>query len=663
MRHLLKILILSLVVVAAVGSAGAKKREVAPSYAWTMLEPLGLREPATIDTTLFDYAQRSVACRQSMMEATTGTLGAPALDMVAMSRMPVSDFFFRDALRPWIPPMGTHKFYNTRIPMTLLSYNTGGSRDNNQDRLSATFSGNVDRSIQIGAMLDYIYSKGCYDNQAAKNLIWGLSGSYITDRYEMQAFFNHFNSVNKENGGITDDLYITDPAQLQGGNSSISPKSIPTRLTNAHSRVVGTQFVVNNRYNLGFYRDLPRPDSIPYDTVERRKFVPVTSFCWTLSYVKGRHVFDNKNTSEASREFWANTYLDNEHTHDNTSYYSVSNTLGVSLLEGFNKYAKAGLSAFITHEFLRYNQTADSIPIDPAERPDELTPWPLDAKLAPHSTENRLYAGAQLTKQSGTWVRYAATGRIGLIGPTVGDLDIKGEASLRVPLLRDTLAVTGYGAFSNTEVPYFLKSYLSNHFVWKNDFGKTRRLRFGGRLDFGRSDTHLDIGVENIQNLVWFDSDAMPAQHGGSIQVFWASLVQNFKVGILHWNNRVVYQTTTNDVVMPLPKLGVYSNLFINFRVAKVLEVQLGIDGNYHTRYYAPDYQPATMSFYSQREIMVGNYVNLNAYANLRLGRARFYVMMSHVNQGLFGNDYFSMPHYPLNPRMFQMGVSVDFAN
>ncbi|WP_409448333.1 putative porin [Escherichia coli] len=26
-------------------------------------------------------------------------------------------------------------------------------------------------------------------------------------------------------------------------------------------------------------------------------------------------------------------------------------------------------------------------------------------------------------------------------------------------------------------------------------------------------------------------------------------------------------------------------------------------------------------------------------------------------------NNYFSMPHYPLNPRKFQIGLSIDFAN
>ena len=96
----------------------------------------------------------------------------------------------------------------------------------------------------------------------------------------------------------------------------------------------------------------------------------------------------------------------------------------------------------------------------------------------------------------------------------------------------------------------------------------------------------------------------------------------------------------------------------------KVLDVQLGVDCDYYTKYKSVAYQPATMSFYNQNEVEIGNYPFMNAYINMKLSKARFYVMMSHVNQGLFGNNnYFSMPHYPLNPRKFQVGVSVDLAN
>lgn len=642
-------------------SALAKAPKLAPSYAWTTLPPLGLHQEATIDTLLYNYYQKSVPSEVSAAYATTGNLGAEGMNMLFFEREPMSDFFFRDAILPWLPAQGSHKYYNTRVPMTLLSYNAAGGKQDSQDRLKAVFSGNAGPRFQFGADLDYIYSKGSYENQAVKDMMWGLSGSYIGDRYELQAFFNHYNNLNKENGGITDDLYIIDPAVLQGGSASITPKSIPTRLSGAHTRIKGQEFYMNHRYKLGFWKETPPNDTIPDDTIPHRTYVPVSSFIWTLDYNSASHVFDNTNMEEAS-DFWNNFYLSSDGTHDRTSYWSLRNTFGVSLLEGFNKYAKAGLSAYLTHEIRRYN-----LEVDPAQieyRPEHLTALPAAMPAIGGTTENLLWVGAQLTKQQGKLFRYEATGKIGVVGPAAGEIDVAGNISARFKFWKDSVKVTGYGSFANKTAPFLMNNYVSNHFIWHNDFGKTRSFRVGGRLDVGFTDTHLDIGVENVQNHIYFNNSGLPVQYGGSVQVLSASLQQNFKVGILHWNNSVTYQTSTETSVIPMPKLAVYSNLYLLFRIAKVLHVQFGVDCDYYTKYNAPVYQPATTAFCNQNEVKVGGYPFCNAYLNMKLKKARFYVLMSHVNQGMFGgNKYFSMPGYPLNPRRFQLGISVDFAN
>ncbi len=658
-------LIIAVAIVLAWSSIAAfaeKQPQVAPSYAWQMLPPLGVHEPSTIDTALYNYAQRSVPSAQSLAYASTGNLGSAGENMIYFDREQRSDFFFRDALRTWLPLQGDHKFYNTRIPMTLLSYNTGGGRENRQDRLQAVFSGNVNKKLQIGANVDYVYSKGSYNYQAAKNLMWGFSSSYIGDRYEYQAFFNHYNGLNQDNGGITDDRYITDPAVLQGGQTSIDAKSIPTRLSAARTRLKGQEFYMNHRYKLGFWRDLPSNDSIPNDTLVHREYVPVTSFIWTFDYNDATHIFCNESTTEAA-DFWQNNYLTTGASIDPTSYWSLRNTFGVALLEGFNKYAKAGLSAYVTHEVRRYSQAIDTFAISGPDRPEGLTPYPYDQKIAPKATENLLWVGAQLTKQQGSLLRYNATARFGLIGPAAGEVYAKGNISARFKLFGDTVRVTAYGLFANESAPYLMLNYVSNYFMWQNDFGKTRRLRFGGEIAIPQTSTLLNVGVENVQNHIYFNDASLPVQHGGSVQVLSASLQQNFRVGILNWNNKLTFQTSSDQSVIVLPKFAVYSNLFLRFRVAKVLYVDFGIDCNYYTKYYAPNYQPATMSFCNQQQVEVGNYPFMNLYANMKLKRARFYVMMSHINQGLTGDNYFAMPHYPMNPRRFQMGVSVDFCN
>lgn len=409
------LLVITLVAAVTLPAHAAKPPVLAPSYAWDILPPLGLHNPATIDTLYTNYGQRSVPADEYLIYASTGNLGGAGIDMDYMRQSTASQFFFRDAVANWRPCEGNHTFYNTRIPMTLMSYNTAGGRENKQDRLQTVFSGNVNKQLQIGANLDYIYSKGSYNYQAVKNLTWGFSGSYVGDRYELQAFFNHSNGLNQNNGGITDDLYITDPAELQGGQASINPKSIPTNLTMARTRLKSQEFYMNHRYKLGFWRIEPPIDTIPDDTVEHKTFIPVTSFIWTMDYRDGTHNFINASPSEAS-DFWPNQYLTTGQSGSPTSYWSLSNTFGVSLLEGFNKYAKAGLSAYVTHEIRKFTQCPDTIPISGADRPELLTPYPYSERIAAKESQNLLWVGGQLTKRQGKLLRYEATAKIGVVG-------------------------------------------------------------------------------------------------------------------------------------------------------------------------------------------------------------------------------------------------------
>ena len=416
----------------------------------------------------------------------------------------------------------------------------------------------------------------------------------------------------------------------------------------------GAQLYLNNTYNVGFWEE----EEVD-DTTTVRTYVPVTRFVWTLDYQKGRHTF--RDTQASDTEFWKNTYLYPDESNDRTNYWSLSNTLGVQLIEEFNKFAKFGLSAFVTHQIRNYKQTTDTIDrVVPL--PDGLSPYPVGKVPGSHS-ENLLWVGGQLTKQRGSILTYDATARFGLIGPVVGDLEIDGRVNTRFPLFGDSVSITGYGRFRNVAAPYLMNHYVSNHFIWDNDFGKTRSLRLGGILNIPHTRTYINAGVENVQNLIYFGPDCLPVQAGGSVQVVSASLHQDFKFGPLVCQNRVTLQTSSDETVIPLPKLAVYSNLSLNFKVAGVLHVQLGVDCDYYTKYKSIDYQPATMTFYNQRTIDVGGYPLMNAFANMKLSKVRFYVMMSHVNQGMMGDNYFSLPHYPINPRRFQMGLSVDFPN
>ena len=637
-------------------SSKPKKQRVEPSVAWSVSEPLGLHYPSTIDTLHLNYHSTMVPSMVSDAWLTTGNYGAPGQNQIFFERPLAGEFFFEDAIEAWMHNTANMRYYNTRIPMTLLSHSTGGDKYSNLDRTQVEFSGNVDRKTQLGGGIDYIYSKGSYEAQADKDFTWRLFGSHMGDRYEMQTFFNHYNYTTKESGGITDDRYITDPAEVQGGVTRVDNKSIPTRLTSAQNHLEGSQFYLNQRYKVGFYRY--RRDSVT-DTVIDRTYVPVTSFIWTLDFKHGKHQFLNNSGSE-DRNFFDHSYLDGDGTDESTRYWRLRNTVGVSMLEGFNKWAKFGFAIYGTHEVRRYTQVNDTI--TGTTLPEGLEALPVN--VAHRKTQNLMWLGGQLTKQQGSLLRYNATAQFGVLGDAAGEIDITGDVTTRFKLLGDTVSVKGYGYFKNLAVPYLLQQFVSNHYAWDNSFNKTKRMRVGGELNIPFSWTNVNVGYETLNDYIYWDANGLPAQHGGAVHVLSARWRQGLHFKAFNWDNSVTLQTSSNEQVLPLPKFAIYSNLYATFTIARVLHVQMGVDGNYYTKYYAPAYNPATMTFHSQREMECGNFVIMNLYANFRMKQARFFVAWTHFNQKVHSGDaYFATPHYPLNPARLQVGVSVNFVN
>ena len=120
---------------------------------------------------------------------------------------------------------------------------------------------------------------------------------------------------------------------------------------------------------------------------------------------------------------------------------------------------------------------------------------------------------------------------------------------------------------------------------------------------------------------------------------------------------------SSDKEVLPLPQISAYSNLYVHFKLAKVLTVQLGADAYYTTSYYAPYYEPATQQFQLQKDVKVGNFPLINAYANFHLKQARFFVMAYNLGSKFVDPNYFSLAHYPLNPMVLKMGIAVTFNN
>ena len=393
----------------------------------------------------------------------------------------------------------------------------------------------------------------------------------------------------------------------------------------------------------------------------KSEYVPVTSFIHTLKFDNYKRIYQ---AYQSPTDFYANDYKvgpwGGDSIYDKTKYVHLSNTFAISLLEGFNKWAKAGLKAFATSELRHFSLPA------------------LDGTETSY-TEHNVSIGGQLSKTAGKTLHYDVTAETWLVGEDAGQLKIDATADVNFPLWGDTVTLMARGFFKRTNPTFYYRHYHARHFWWDNDnLDKILHSRIEGQFHYSKTKTTLRVAVDEIQNYTYMAMGYNIAddkrtgntidvrQKGGSLSLITLALGQNFKLGPLNWENMITYQKSTDNDVLPVPDLNIYTNLYLRFKIARVLKCDFGADGRFFTKYYAPDYSPALGQYAVQtgdNRTKVGEYPVVNVYANFHLKQTRFFVMMSHVNAGSGSRDYFFTPHYPLNQRIFRFGVSWNFYN
>lgn len=274
--------------------------------------------------------------------------------------------------------------------------------------------------------------------------------------------------------------------------------------------------------------------------------------------------------------------------------------------------------------------------------------------------EDALFIGGVLSKEKGKYLRYRAMMEKDLLN---SDFKLEGELTTTLYFKGRPISAKANAYVKNITPSFFEDNFSSKYWNWTHNFNDTRRVYIGGEIAIPFTRTKISGGVETINNYIYYGANGLPAQNTGSVQVVALRLDQELQKGILHWDNQIVYQTTTDDVSIPLPTLSIYSNVYLKTRIAKVLTLQMGADARLHTKYYLPGYEPLTMQFFNQRSQEIGNFPVSTVYANLHLKNTRFFIMMYNVAQGVGNSEYFSLYRYPLIPRVVKLGVSWNFNN
>lgn len=410
-------------------------------------------------------------------------------------------------------------------------------------------------------------------------------------------------------------------------------------------------------------------DSI--DATMKKEYVPVTSIIHTLELHNYKRTY-LAYTSPKDYYFARNySVLGGDSIDDITKHLQIKNTFGLALLEGFNKYMKAGLKAFVTHEYRRYIM------------PDTLNGTTFQQRW----TEQNVSIGGQINKTEGKTLHFNLTGEFWVAGEDASQMKLDFNTDLNFALFKDTVRVAAKAFFHRLNPSFYYRRYHSQHLWWdkQNDFKQEMRTRIEGNLSYSLTNTRLRLAIEEIQNYTYFgmsydhtyDGDnksngrknmiADVYQEGGNINLLTAQLYQDFRLGPLNWENIITYQNSSNTDVLPLPDLNIFSNLYLKFKIARVLDVELGGNVTYFTKYEAPDFCPTLNQFAVQKNtanrVELGEFPFVDVYANLKLKGVRFFVMMSNVLYSSANRKYFTTPHYPMNGSVIHMGVSWPFFN
>ena len=409
-------------------------------------------------------------------------------------------------------------------------------------------------------------------------------------------------------------------------------------------------------------------DTVVADTSwTKEEYVPVTSFIHTMH-------LDNYKRTYIAYASPANMYLNRyavpedgapgDSLYDKTSYFNLRNVFAVGLLEGFNKYVPMGAKVFIANDLRHF-----SLP-------------ELGTGRMQSYNENAVNIGGEISRTAGKVLNYKLQGEFGVIGDDFGDIMLDGSGDLKLRLSKRDSVTVGLKAFYHLTDPTFYQIHYHSKFFWwdEDNLSKQMQTHLEGEFSLSRTHTTIRFAYDNFQNLTYtgvtYNRDANNKitgftagvrQTSKNISLLTLALHQDFRVGILNWENRITFQKSTDDDILPVPTLNIWSNLYLNFRIARVLHVHFGADVRYFTEYKAMEYVPQLSQYAVQEngdvKTKVGNYPIVDVYANFKLRHCRFFVMMSHINAGSGTPNYFLTPHYPLNERILRLGLSWTFFN
>ena len=564
------------------------------------------------------YHQFNHANRDLFGFARLGNMGAPLNPLTGQRFSNLWNYMNLGAMDPYLKRTEDIPLYKVRSPLTEATYWMGYERGQSFN-LYHTQNINENWNFLINyrslnATGDYLRNYNKHFNFLAnthyKNEDWG---------YEVYAHFVSDKMTNQENGGISQD------SVFEENTATAKPRTLLAVNLALDSRTSINREVFLHQ-DLDLVKLLSRKDTSP--EADNSNYFKVGH---EFRYTRKAMMYRGNGITDFYEDYF---FTEGDYT-DSISYRSFENTAFIKT--GLGRSTRVDLKAGIKNLTTSYGNAYFLL---------ASSSWGVVGNLTARFSE-RLRLSADLD--------YIF----------IGDLDqsIDVGASLDLMILND-LYLFGEADFQVINPNFYQQTYLSNNFIWLNDFDTEVNTSFLAGLRWFKSN-YLKLSNTTYDRKVFFNSSGMPEQSNELVNLVKVELNQEFTIwSFLRQENTLIFQRSDNQSVLPLPDyVGRHSLYFIYELFNGALKCQTGAELNYFTAYNSPSYNPATGVFYNANEKSIGDYPLVDFFANFKLRKTIFFIKLEHINEGLAAYNYYAAPNYPLADRSFRLGISWRFFN
>ena len=609
-----------------------------------------------------------------------GVSGSPEQTYNYFKRADTDNAIFYTALQRYSYSPETLPNYNTKTPYTELAYwgTLFANKEKEESNIKVLTTQNILPELNLTLEFRRYGGNGILKREDTNNRNVVIAGNYMGKRYLMHTGFIYNKVARSENGGVVDNFWIRD--------TTVDAREIDVYLRDASSTTKKNTVFLDQSYRIPFtfIENLKGRKERKHQEALRASIMENGD---SLAIAK---LLQKEAEELEEKEAAADTVNNNITTAiiGHSSEYSVFRRI---YQDNIDKNDEFGRKFFNDRFYLNPTRSADSLRVMKFENRFfiRLQPWKSDGivskldvgigdKLANYFSfkmsdyiqgssntllnSTYLYAGAKgQYKKYFTW---DAKGEYTFLGYEMNDFGVHANLGFSAyPFRRDKnspLTLKAHFETTLKEPDYYEQHVCTNHYRWDNDFGKISSTKIGATLEIPRWDLNASFDYALLSNNIYYDTLGIVRQNPEHMSVMTASLQKNFKLWKFHLDHQALFQISSNKDVLPLPMLALNLRYYLQFDVVKkVMQMQIGANAAFTTKWYAPAFNPVLGVFHNQNVEEYGNCPYIDAFVNIQWKRACIFVKVVNVNMGWPNKsaDYFSAAGYIAPQRAIKFGI------